>query len=150
MGLAVQELKYASAMPASTNDSTFHEKGEIRINDAPVKGGVWGWQCIAEGTPGTWIELFANNQNSLVTLGAGSTLTEHSRYVSVEAAGALTLGATSLFPKNSPISIRATEASLTITPTGATINGAAAVTLGAAAHVTLLHRGGTLWHSFGS
>jgi hypothetical protein len=33
--------------------------GDIVLNSTPVAGGVWGWICIAAGTPGTWKSLGA-------------------------------------------------------------------------------------------
>jgi hypothetical protein len=31
-----------------------HAQGDFVRNSAPTAGGVYGWVCVAAGTPGTW------------------------------------------------------------------------------------------------
>lgn len=147
--IAVQELRYASAAPTAA-DENFHEWGEILLNSAPEKGGILGWICTAEGRPGTWAPFGVVNDFSADTVAAGGTLSAHVRYLFVQDAGALVLAATSNFPAKTPITIRCNVSSLTITPTGADADGAAALTLTAGQHVTLMHLGTTNWYSVAS
>lgn len=51
----------ASTAPPTTGD---HQRGDIVRNSAPSELGtagskyvITGWQCVAAGTPGTWVQL---------------------------------------------------------------------------------------------
>jgi hypothetical protein len=57
----IQGATNALTTPPTTGD---HQQGDIVRNSAPSELGtagskyvVIGWQCIAAGTPGTWVQL---------------------------------------------------------------------------------------------
>lgn len=146
--LPLPAFGYGSAAPTSTSE--FHLAGEIVVNVAPAAGEAAGWICTVEGYPGTWQPWAIVGQTTESTIAVSTTITSYYRYISVEAAGTVSLAATSGFPALTPISIRANASSLTLVPVAALIDGAAVVTLTAAQHVTIIHRGGTVWFSYGS
>lgn len=50
-----REVLYAPSAPTTG----FHFAGSICWNSAPTAGGIAGWMCVADGTPGTWKAMAA-------------------------------------------------------------------------------------------
>lgn len=46
--------------------------GDVVINNAAISGRVWGWYCVAAGTPGTWQAIGFLNQRDSLTQGDAS------------------------------------------------------------------------------
>jgi hypothetical protein len=47
-------LSAATSAQAAAPTTGAHAQGDFIRNSKPVAGGVYGWVCVADGTPGVW------------------------------------------------------------------------------------------------
>lgn len=48
------------------------KSGDVRYNSAPIAGGVMGWVCVADGTPGVWQKFCVVDLSGSATFDPGS------------------------------------------------------------------------------
>jgi len=70
----IQGRNFSTAVPSTG----YWERGDIVLNTTPSVGGIVGWICTAQGTPGTWSPygIAGEVQSASVALAAGANPTK--------------------------------------------------------------------------
>lgn len=147
-----------SANLPTVNPSGMWNPGDIIFVKPPIVGGPSYYVCTASAGPSnssnqgtaTWAPVGVVSTNANRTSAAPVTVTpsDANGYVVVSSAGAVTLPLASTMPAFAPVNIiNASGGSITLTATGGTIAGAAAVTVATPIQYTAVPSTGTVWYS---
>lgn len=155
MATQPNQIAYGTQSPVSAGDTNYWQVGDIVINNNPAGTllagqNVFGWSCVASGSPGTWGPLFTNPTNILSTTATSGTLTNGYRAYLLNPA---TTGTYSL-PDSLQNAVGAfvtfknlASGSVTLTPLGSNnYADAAAITLTQYQSVTLFSNNTSTWY----
>lgn len=115
----------------------------------PLNGGPWAYVCNASSnTTVTWVPVGRVNMTANRSSAAPTTISPGDNYVIVTSAGAVTLPVANTMPTFSEVNIiNASGGAVTVTPTGGTISGAAALTVANNTGYAIVPSTGTVWYS---
>lgn len=141
-------VSFAAAAPSEAGGWAV---GDLILNSAPASGAVAGWMVTAldgSGIPtceplarlGSKVLVLTGDANTLAAARVGATL--------LVPAGTLTLPDPATQTSGERSTVYATAASVTLAPAAGQIDGAAAKTLAANAHATIM-TDGTNWYTVG-
>ena len=96
----------ASPQTNFSNTAMIFNVGDFYMNSQPTANGPAGWQCVGQGSPGTWIQFFFSGGGTPgvneIIAGTNITVSSNTGNVTVSASGGFTPGVNWTFGTAAP------------------------------------------------